>query len=103
VTELTQQSRVTGESVAVIIADVDHVKHINDEHGHARGDAVLGDVAYTMRKCLRAYDLAYPLGGEEFLVLVPGAHQPHVEALAEQLRAAVEAEPLADAPLAVAA
>ncbi len=95
VSELTQQSQVTGEAVAVIIADVDHFKDINDEHGHARGDAVLKDVAYAMRKCLRAYDLAYRLGGEEFLVLVPGAHQSQVESLAEELRAAVEAEPLA--------
>ncbi len=95
VSELTQQSRVTGESVAVIIADVDRFKRINDEHGHAHGDAVLKDVAYAMRKSLRAYDLAYRLGGEEFLVLVPGAQQTQVEALAEDLRAAVEAEPLA--------
>ena len=95
VSELTQQSRVTGEAVGVIIADIDHFKRINDEYGHARGDAVLTDVAYAMRKGLRAYDLAYRLGGEEFLVLVPGAEQSHVDALAEQLRAAVEAEPLA--------
>ena len=95
VSELPQQSRVTGEAVGVIIADIDHFKRINDEHGHARGDAVLTDLAYAMRKELRAYDLAYRLGGEEFLVLVPGAGQSHVDALAEQLRTAVEAEPLA--------
>jgi diguanylate cyclase (GGDEF)-like protein len=95
VSELTQQSRVTGESVGIIIADIDHFKCINDEHGHARGDAVLTDVAYTLRKCLRAYDLAYRLGGEEFLVLVPGAEQAQVEALAEELRASVAAGPLA--------
>ena len=65
----------------MIIADIDHFKRINDEHGHARADAVLMDVAYAMRKELRAYDLAYRLGGEEFLILVPGAEQSHVDAL----------------------
>ena len=71
--ELEQQSAITGEPVGVVIGDIDHFKQFNDAHGHAAGDAVLTDVAYTIRKQLRAFDLAYRLGGEEFLIVIPGA------------------------------
>ena len=71
--ELEQQSRLTGDPVAVIIGDLDRFKEVNDTRGHAVGDAVLRDVAYTIRKRLRAFDFAYRIGGEEFLILVPGA------------------------------
>jgi diguanylate cyclase (GGDEF)-like protein len=93
--ELTAQARITGQPVAVIAGDIDHFKRVNDEHGHAAGDAVLVEVAYRIRKALRAFDLAYRVGGEEFLVVVPGASVPDAVELAEQLRAAVAAEPAA--------
>ena len=57
--------------------------------GHAGGDAVLRDVAYLIRKDLRAFELAYRIGGEEFLVLLPGADRRPGLALAERLREAV--------------
>jgi len=87
--ELTQQSQITGEPVGVIVADLDHFKRINDTRGHAVGDAVLKDVAYLLRKQLRAFDLAYRLGGEEFLILVPGSDLEHTVELAARLRAGV--------------
>jgi diguanylate cyclase (GGDEF)-like protein len=93
--ELTAQAQITGQPVAVIAGDIDHFKRVNDEHGHARGDAVLVEVAYRLRKALRAYDLAYRVGGEEFLVILPGADVSAAAELAEQLRAAVAAEPAA--------
>ncbi len=65
VAELTQQARISRQPVAMIVADLDSFKAINDEHGHAVGDAVLRDVAYRIRAELRAYDLAYRLGGED--------------------------------------
>ena len=71
--ELAQQSRVSGQPVGMIMGDLDHFKEVNDSQGHASGDAVLKDVAYLMRKRLRAFDLAYRVGGEEFLILLPGA------------------------------
>jgi diguanylate cyclase (GGDEF)-like protein len=89
VAELAAQARVTGEPIGLVIGDLDHFKRINDEHGHAVGDAVLVDVAYTLRKELRAFDLAYRLGGEEFLVVLPGAALDEAEAVAERLREAV--------------
>jgi GGDEF domain-containing protein len=72
VVELAQQSAITREPVSLIVGDLDRFKQINDGHGHAAGDAVLKDVAYVIRKQLRAYDLVYRLGGEEFLVVLPG-------------------------------
>lgn len=92
--ELSQQSEVTGQPIGVIVADLDHFKEINDTYGHAVGDAVLTDVAYLMRKQLRAFDLAYRLGGEEFLVLLPGADIHQAAAMAEQLRQNVAAQPV---------
>jgi diguanylate cyclase (GGDEF)-like protein len=87
--ELEQQSRVTGEPIGLVIGDLDHFKHVNDDLGHATGDAVLADVAYAIRKELRAFDLAYRLGGEEFLILVPGSDSEQTAALAERLRSAI--------------
>jgi diguanylate cyclase (GGDEF)-like protein len=89
--ELGMQSRVTGAPVGVIVADLDHFKGINDSHGHLTGDHVLRDVAYLLRKHLRAFDLAYRLGGEEFLVLVAGSGLQQTADLGERLREAVAA------------
>ncbi len=83
--ELSQRSEFTAEPVGVIVADIDHFKEINDTHGHSVGDAVLKDIAYVMRKELRAFDLAYRIGGEEFLVLLPGANIGEAEEFADQL------------------
>jgi diguanylate cyclase (GGDEF)-like protein len=78
-----------GLSHAFLLCDLDHFKRVNDQFGHAAGDAVLQDVAYTMRAALRAGDSIYRVGGEEILVMLPGAG--HVDALeiAERLRVEV--------------
>lgn len=90
--ELAHQSERTGQPVGLIVGDLDHFKQVNDTHGHATGDSVLQDVAYVLRKQLRAFDLAYRIGGEEFLVLLPGADIEQSAAMAERLRRAVEAD-----------
>jgi diguanylate cyclase (GGDEF)-like protein len=95
VAELAQQAAILREPVALIVGDLDNFKAINDGHGHAAGDAVLKDVAYRMRKSLRAYDLAYRLGGEEFLVVLPGADGAQAAAVAETLRRSIGGEPIA--------
>ena len=96
VAELTQQSRVANEPIGLIVCDIDHFKSVNDTYGHAAGDAVLTDVAYTLRKGLRAFDLIYRIGGEEFLVLLPGADLPRSLEVAEDLRSSVESSPAGD-------
>jgi diguanylate cyclase (GGDEF)-like protein len=71
--ELEHQSRLIGEPVGLILGDLDHFKTINDVHGHAAGDAVLREVATRLRAELRGFDSLYRIGGEEFVILVPGA------------------------------
>jgi diguanylate cyclase (GGDEF)-like protein len=96
VAELAAQAQVTGEPIGMVIGDLDRFKSVNDDYGHAAGDAVLVDVAYALRKELRAFDLAYRLGGEEFLILLPGATLGEAAGVAERLRTAVSAKPCGD-------
>jgi diguanylate cyclase (GGDEF)-like protein len=96
VVELAQQSEFTGEAVGIIVGDLDHFKTVNDTRGHSVGDAVLKEVAYLLRKQLRAFDLAYRIGGEEFLILIPGSDLRQSAELAEKLRQGVASEGLAD-------
>jgi diguanylate cyclase (GGDEF)-like protein len=77
--------------VGVLIGDLDHFKLVNDDNGHAVGDAVLKDVAYLLRKHLRALDHVYRVGGEEFVAVLPGADLESAYEAAERLRTAIEA------------
>lgn len=88
--EIESQARLTGLPVAALMCDLDGFKQVNDELGHEAGDRVLQDVAYSMRTSLRSFELIYRLGGDEFVVLLPGSHLNEAEALAEQMRSAVE-------------
>jgi len=88
-TELEQQAGLTGGSVSAIIADLDRFKAVNDTYGHDRGDAVLRDCAYEMRKALRSFELIYRLGGEEFVVLIPGLDAGEGAEVASRLREAI--------------
>lgn len=82
-------SEAEGLSHALLLCDLDHFKRINDQLGHAAGDAVLQDVAYTMRATLRAGDSIYRVGGEEVLIVLPGADEQDAIEIAERLRTAV--------------
>lgn len=93
--ELAQQGAISGDPVGMIVVDVDNFKAVNDRYGHATGDAVLREVAYRLRRELRAFDLAYRIGGEEFLMLLPGADAGGAVEVAERLCEAVGAEPCA--------
>jgi diguanylate cyclase (GGDEF)-like protein len=97
--ELALQSEVSGRPVGLVLGDLDHFKAINDREGHQVGDAVLREIAYRWRTALRAYDLAYRLGGEEFVVLLPGATPDEARGLAEKLREAIRNEPIAGHPI----
>jgi diguanylate cyclase (GGDEF)-like protein len=92
VAELAEQARVTHQPIALIMGDLDLFKSINDHHGHATGDAVLQAVGRRIRAHLRAYDLAYRLGGEEFLIVLPGSDTAGARVVAERLRKAIEAD-----------
>jgi diguanylate cyclase (GGDEF)-like protein len=88
--ELEQVATQSEASVCVIAADLDHFKLVNDSHGHQRGDDVLRDVTYEMRKRLRTFELMYRLGGEEFLIVLPGVDLAEGMQVAERLREGVE-------------
>ncbi len=87
--ELAHQAAATGERVAVVAVDVDHLKALNDEHGHATGDAVLREVARRLRACLSPFDSIYRFGGEEFVALLAGYDIASARAAAETMRRAV--------------
>ena len=76
-------------TLSIVLVDIDRFKSINDEHGHARGDAVLARVAARLIHVLREEDYAGRWGGEEFLVLLPDVDETGAEATAERLRTSV--------------
>jgi diguanylate cyclase (GGDEF)-like protein len=103
VVEIEEQAHLTGGAVSVIVLDLDRFKRVNDTYGHERGDAVLRDVAYEIRKSLRSFDLVYRIGGEEFLVLLPGVDLSESLEIAERVRYAVEEARPGDLELTISA
>jgi len=99
--ELREQALRTDGRLAMVVCDLDRFKQVNDTHGHQVGDAVLQSAAYEMRRSLRNFDLMYRLGGEEFLVLLPGAGIDEASTTAERMRAAVAARPAEGVPVSV--
>jgi len=87
-TELSRSKR-SGVPLAVIMADLDRFKHINDTRGHLVGDIVLRGAAIRMKNALRAYDSIGRYGGEEFLIVAPGCDSGEAGNLAERLRVAI--------------
>lgn len=81
--------------LSLILIDVDHFKHYNDENGHPAGDAVLMRLAELFRDNLRGVDMVARYGGEEFVILLLDTDVRGGRAAAEKIRAAVEAEPFA--------
>ena len=79
----------TGTSVAVVMADVDHFKNINDTYGHQAGDFVLAEVAMRMATAMRSYEHLGRYGGEEFLGIMCDCDLDGCTAMAERLRRAV--------------
>lgn len=83
-----------GTPLSVILIDLDNFKGVNDRHGHLAGDAVLKGFVARCQACIRSTDHLGRWGGEEFLILMPGTGLPAAAAMAERIRAAIEAEPL---------
>lgn len=77
--------------VSVIMIDLDHFKRLNDQHGHAKGDAVLRDSAAAIINQLRETDIACRYGGEELIVVLPNCGLEMAAAKAERIRASIEA------------
>ena len=94
---LVQRMQTTdaAEPLALLLVDVDHFKQINDERGHAVGDAALVALSARLRPLLGDGDECVRWGGEEFLLVVPGADVARARELAEAVRRRVANEPLA--------
>lgn len=92
--EQARLKRDIGGCAAVLMLDLDHFKLINDDHGHATGDAVLRHIAALMHASLRKIDSLGRVGGEEFAILLPGADLEAAGMFAERLRERVAATPL---------
>ncbi len=82
-----------GVPLSLIVVDLDFFKRINDSHGHPAGDAVLVKVASRLRSCIRPQEALGRYGGEEFLVVLPGACNETAWAVAERMRQAVAGQP----------
>ena len=94
--EISRAERFGG-SLALILADLDNFKQVNDRFGHQTGDEVLRAFADIVRETVRDIDVAARYGGEEFAVLLPQTDIAGAERLAERLREAVETRSMAEA------
>lgn len=78
--------------MSMIMFDIDHFKRINDQYGHSAGDRVLEFVADRVRAILRQCDIAFRIGGEEFLLILPGTTAGEARQAAERLRGEIGGE-----------
>ena len=85
-----EQARHRSETMAVILADIDHFKQINDRFGHEAGDQVLRHAGKMFGSMCRDRDIVARWGGEEFLFLLPGTDAADARELAERIRVACE-------------
>jgi diguanylate cyclase (GGDEF)-like protein len=98
---LSDRGELLGEPVALLMADLDHFKAINDEHGHSTGDRVLVEVVERLRAGSRAFDSVYRIGGEEFVILLVGTAERDAVDVAERVRDAIRERPVAGLPVTV--
>lgn len=90
---------------ALLMIDIDHFKNVNDQHGHAAGDAVIVEVGRRISQAVRASDLVARWGGEEFLVFCPELDHADLAQLAERILQGIGHEPIAtdEGPLRITA
>ncbi|MBW8329267.1 MAG: GGDEF domain-containing protein [Thiobacillus sp.] len=88
----------SGESVLLLLLDIDHFKNINDTHGHLVGDQVLQAVANCLAGCVRPMDTVVRYGGEEFAMVLPNCRPACGRTVAERIRRAIESLSIAATP-----
>jgi diguanylate cyclase (GGDEF)-like protein len=88
------KARQTGEPLSLLFLDLDHFKNVNDSYGHRAGDQCLRGVIEPIAGELRQGDALGRYGGEEFLILLPGAGASDAEVVAERIRRRVQEMPM---------
>jgi diguanylate cyclase (GGDEF)-like protein len=89
--KLLEQALTGGRDLCVLMLDVDYFKLLNDTRGHAAGDEFLKSLGQLIRSSIRPEDYAFRCGGDEFVVLLPGAGKGHGEGVASRLRSIADA------------
>lgn len=86
----TELSRRHGQTMSVIMLDMDHFKNLNDTYGHQAGDAALKATALLLREQLRNVDMVFRFGGEEFVLVLSNTGLEATAVVAERIRAAIQ-------------
>jgi len=89
---LVQEAHRDNRALSVLLADIDHFKHVNDTYGHDVGDLVLREFSNRFRRNTRGIDLACRFGGEEFIVIMPDTSMARAYQVGERLRVAIAAD-----------
>jgi len=94
--QMLQQAHETRQPLSLMLIDLDHFKHVNDEYGHLAGDECLRALSRMLNQCLSTESGAVVarFGGEEFVVVLPGVASPRVLDVAEKVRKHIGAEPV---------
>jgi diguanylate cyclase (GGDEF)-like protein len=83
--EALDRSGKTGDSLAIVLIDLDYFKEINDQFGHAIGDLALKEFSRSLRKAIRACDTPVRLGGDEFLLVLPDCPKDKVNVILQRI------------------
>ena len=92
--QLRHMARHQSGQLSVLLLDIDHFKQINDTYGHVTGDAALRQMVKRLQTNLRAEDILYRYGGEEFVILAPDINLGDAAKLAERLRLSLQDKPV---------
>lgn len=85
-----EEAKRKDQWLTIIMADIDNFKDINDTYGHQYGDSIIKSVSQVLNRCIRSTDIVCRYGGEEFLIILPGADYTESERLAERIRSNIE-------------
>jgi two-component system, cell cycle response regulator len=92
-TALVEHAINRGKSLSLLALDVDHFKTVNDENGHAVGDRVLQELASRLKQSIRNIDMICRIGGEEFVIVLPGTNAEVATKIADRMRRNISGKP----------